>query len=269
MPDAATKEQLLVRLSGAGVSPERVRASDLADFLVHFERAILETALSREGVTAETLAREAMISLVSIKSGSEALMFAVAGEVLPAAALISRAVAEHDFSEIPVKAHQALHEISNQAASKDWTVEFVADPGHRIRAAVISDEEPVPPPRVVVAHGDTTIYGRLIRVGGVRPRAMLMMPDEKYLYIELTESMAVELASKERLYKDVGLEGTAKWRVDTWELLEFKAKRITAYQPGKTNLVETFEKLAQVAGDRWEGVDVEQFVAELRGRGGA
>ena len=28
----------------------------------------------------------------------------------------------------------------------------------------------------------------------------------------------------------------------------------------------TFEALAEAAGDRWEGVDVEQFVAELRGR---
>lgn len=95
---------------------------------------------------------------------------------------------------------------------------------------------------------------------------MLLTTDEKYLYIELSESMAVELASRERLYKDVGIEGTAKWKVDTWEILDFKAKRITAYQPHKTNLVKTFEVLAEAAGDRWKGVDIERFVAELRGR---
>ena len=56
-----------------------------------------------------------------------------------------------------------------------------------------------------------------------------------------------------------------RW-VDTWEILEFKAKRITAYQPHNTNLVKTCEALAEATGARWEGVDVEQFVAELRGR---
>jgi hypothetical protein len=265
MADIPTKARLLIKLSGAGVSPEAVRASDLADFLVHFEKAILETALSRGEIKPEAI-EDATVSLVAIESGSEALTFALTGEVFPGASLISRAIAEHDFSDLPVKAHQALHEISNQAARKDWTVEFVADSSRQIREAVISAEAPVPPPKIVTALGDTTIYGRLIRVGGVRPRAMVMMADESYLFVDLTESMAVELASKERLYKDVGLEGTAKWRVDTWEILEFKAKRITAYQPHKTNLVKTFEALAEAAGDRWEGVDVEQFVAELRGR---
>ena len=225
----------------------------------------METALSRKEITPETI-EEATVSLIAIESGSESLTFALTGEVFPGASQISRAVAEGDFSDIPIKAHQALHDISNQAAKKDWTVVFIADPSREIREAVISEADPVPPPKIVTAQGDTTIYGRLIRVGGVRPRAMLFTRDEHYHYIELTESMAVELASKERLYQDVGIEGTAKWRVNTWEILEFKAKRITAYQPHKTNLVKTFEALAEAAGNRWEGVDVEQFVAELRGR---
>jgi hypothetical protein len=258
-------KQLLIKLSGEGVSPERVRASDLADFLVQFEKAIVETALANAEITPERI-EDLIVSLVAIESGSEALTFALTGEVFPGASLISRAIAEHDFSDLPVKAHQALHEISNQAARKDWTVVFVPDSTYEIREAVISEADPVPPPKIITALGDTTIYGRLIRVGGVRPRAMILLPDDSYLYIDLSESMAVELASKERLYRDVGIEGAAKWRVDTWEILEFKARRITAYQPQKTNLVETFEALAEAAGDRWEGVDVEQFVAELRGR---
>ncbi len=266
MSDASTKERLLIKLSGAGVSPETVRASDLADFLSRFEKAVLETVLSKEGITPETLEQEVTFSLIAIEAGSEVLTFALMREVFPGVSLISQAIANHDYSGIPVTAHQALHEISNQATKKNWSVVFVADQNHRIQEAVISEVDPVPPPKIVTAQGDTTIYGRLIRVGGVRPRAMITLPDEGYLYIDLTESMAVELASKERLYKDVGIEGTATWRVDTWEIVEFKAKRITVYQPHETNLVKTFEALAEAAGDRWEGVDVDRFIAELRGR---
>lgn len=124
-----------------------------------------------------------------------------------------------------------------------------------------------PTNELVTAQGDTTIYGRLIRVGGVGPRATLLTPDGKHLHVELSESMAVALASSGRLHEDVGIEGGATWRVDTWEILEFRAQRITAYRPDKTNLVETFEALAKAAGDRWEGVDAERFVAGLRGGG--
>jgi hypothetical protein len=122
-----------------------------------------------------------------------------------------------------------------------------------------------PTRHLLTAQGDTTVYGRLIRIGGTGPRATLQMPDGKSLHVELSESMAVELASRGRLQEDVGIEGRATWRVDTWEILEFRARHITAYQPDKTNHVETFEALAEAAGDRWEGVDVERFDAGLRG----
>jgi hypothetical protein len=78
--------------------------------------------------------------------------------------------------------------------------------------------------------------------------------------------MAVELASRERLYKDVGIEGEATWNVKSWEMIGFKAKRITKYQPHKTNLVKTFESLAEAAEGRWQDVDIEQFTSEIRGR---
>jgi hypothetical protein len=266
MTSRLSKEQFLIKISGVDVSPDTVRASDLAEFLVHFEKAVLETVLARKDITPEVAEHELIISLVAIEQGSDALTFVLTGEAMSGVSLLSQAHLSHDYSGISPKAQDALHRISTQASKNSWNVEFVKDERHNIQETIISEDDPVPPPNIVTAQGDTTIYGRLMRVGGVSPRAMLAMPDGSYLYIDLTETMAVTLASKERLYQDVGIEGTATWRVDTWELMHFKAKRITDYQPHKNNLVRSFESLAEVAGDRWKDIDIEQFIAEMRGR---
>jgi hypothetical protein len=125
---------------------------------------------------------------------------------------------------------------------------------------------PGTPPKITTVQGDTTVYGLLHRVEGDGSRALLMTREGDHLSVELPEPLAVELGSPGRLRTEIGIEGTATWRVDTWEIVEFQARRITAYEPHKTNLVRTFEALAEAAGDRWEGVDVERFVAKLRGR---
>ncbi len=266
MPGKPKLERTLIKLSGADVAPETVRASDLAEFLIQLEKAILATVMNGKDFTLDAPQQDLKVSLVSIEPGSESLAFALTSDVMSGVSLLSRAYYERNYSTIPLEAQQSLHEISKQAASQSWEVEFVENEQFNIPRAIISDDNPVPAPKVIVAQGDTTIYGRLIRVGGVSPRAMLEMPDGRYLYIELAENMAVTLASKERLYKDVGIEGTATWRVDTWELIRFKANRITKYQPSKHNIVTTFEDLAEAAGDRWIGIDVEQLIAEMRGR---
>jgi hypothetical protein len=260
------KNQILIKLTGANVSPETVRARDLAEFLVQFETAILETVAAKTKVDPEVVEREWIVSLLKIESRSESLTFALSGEVVQGASLLSVAHYSSDYSQIPFKAQEALHKISLQARENAWDVEFVEDKRLNIKRAVISTENPVPLPRITKVQGDTTIYGKLYRVGGVEPRAMMQLPDNRYLYISLNQEMAVALASKERLYKQVGIEGTATWRADTMELIEFKAKRITAYQPHNKDLVESFTELAKSAQGRWDELDVEAFIAELRGR---
>ena len=267
MPKTPKKDRLLIKLSGEGVSPETVPASELAQFLVEFEKAILETALAKKDLSAPEAVQELIVSLVAIESGSESLTFALTGDIMQGASLLSEAHLQHDYSAIPVKAQDALHSISAQAIKNLWSVEFVGDRTHHIRSVVISVDNPVPPPKIVRVQGDTTIYGRLTRVGGVLPRAMIRMPDDTLMFIQLSKDMAVMLASEERLYEEVGIEGTATWQFDTMEMLEFKAKRITTYQPHKQKLSESFKELAEAANDRWNEIDVERFIEELRGKG--
>ena len=86
------------------------------------------------------------VSLIAIQSGSECLTFALTGEVMFGAGLLSKAHSTSDYSQIPTRAHDALHRISSQAVKNSWTVEFVEDRYNNIRSAIISQEHPVPPP---------------------------------------------------------------------------------------------------------------------------
>jgi hypothetical protein len=263
-----SKPTVSVKLLGAGVTPETVRAGELGEFIANFEKALTEMAIARGDIVPEKIEGDADVSLVGIGLGSDALTFTLTPDIVPSHAAISGAIADRDYADVPTRSHVALVNISKQAVKLKWAVEFEEDRRLNVRQAVISEVDPVPEPKVVTATGGTTVYGRLIRIGGVAPKAMVLLPNDEHIYVDLTESMAKELASRDRLYNEVGIDGVATWNVKDWQILHFKATRVTAYQPHKMNAVQAFEALADAARGRWDDVDVVKYVNELRGREG-
>lgn len=244
-------------LLGEGVLPETTRASDLAELMAHFEKAILETAAA-QGVE---LSDDPFVSLVSIEPGSNRLKWVVASTVLQAVTAVSGAVASDNFDQLPRTAHQALHDISKQATARHWSVKFVSDDPTVVPAAEISVDDPVPPPPPVPeVRGTTTLFGRCIRVGGVRPRAEISLEHGGTLFIDVSESLARKLA--QRLYDQVCLDGEASWDAETWSIQSFKATAMADYAPG--SLVGAFRDLAANAGGAFDGLDVEAFVWQRR-----
>ena len=248
-------------IEGEGVAPETTRASDLADLAAHLERAILETA-SDQGVE---LGDDAFISLVGIEQGSNRLMWAVAALVLPAVTAISGAVSSNDFTRLPRAAHQALHNISRKAVDRKWSVRFIGDDPTIVRPAEISVQHPVPPPSIPEVRGTTTLFGRCVRVGGMRPRAEISLQRGGTLFIDVSEALARKLA--QRLYEQVSLDGEASWDAQTWSIQSFRATDVADFRPG--SLVSAFHELSAAADGAWDGVDVEVYVAERRHGGHA
>jgi len=244
-------------LLGEGVLPETTRASDLADLVAHFEKAILETAAA-QGVE---LTDESFVSLVGIEPGSNRLTWAVATMVLPAVTAVSGATASGNFDQLPRAAHQALHDISNRAADRHWLVKFVSDDPTAVPAAEISEDHPIPPPPPVPeVRGTTTLFGRCIRVGGVRPRAEISLERGGTLFIDVSESLARKLA--QRLYDQVCLDGEASWDAETWSIQSFKATAMADYAPG--SLVNAFRDLAADADGAFDGLDAQEYVQQCR-----
>ena len=254
---ANKKKTFRMDILGEGVLPETTRASDLADLVAHFEKAILETARA-QGVE---LPDDPFVSLVGIDPGSNRLTWAVATLVLPAVTVVSSAVSNNNFTQIPRPAHQALHDISQRAIDRRWSVKFVADDPSTTPSAEISEEHPVPPPPPVPeVRGTTTLFGRCIRVGGVRPRAEISLQRGGTLFIDVSEQLARKLA--QRLYDQVCLDGEASWDAETWSIQSFRATDVADYRP--VSLASAFQDLTVGSGGVWDGIDVDAYVTECR-----
>jgi len=249
-----------ITISGTDVLPETTRISDLVEFLVNIETAISETAKA-QGVE---IGEGEIVSLTGIDRSSNKLTFTVAAILLSHAVSVSQAVETNRYEELPRQAHGALHEVSKQAVKRNWKVKFDEDHVTGIRGGTISEENQVPtaPPAPHV-EGTTTIYGRCIRVGGIKPKAEIRLYQGDVLYIIVSEQMAKELARS--LYEEVCIEGKAKWNTEDWTIEEFEGKRITKFRA--TDAVTAFKKLAEAAKGKWDRVDAIDYVRELRSGG--
>lgn len=249
-----------ITISGTDVLPETTHVSDLSEFLVNIETAICETAKA-QGVE---IGEGEIVSLTGIDRSSNKLTFTVAAILLSHAVSVSQAVETSRYEELPRRAHVALHEVSKQAVKRKWKVKFDEDRVTGIRGGTISEENQVSPaPPALHIEGTTTIYGRCIRVGGIKPKAEIRLYQGDVLYIIVSEQMAKELARS--LYEEVCIEGRAKWNTEDWNIEEFEGKRITKFRA--TDSVTAFKKLTDAAKDKWDGVDAIEYVRALRSGG--
>ncbi len=246
-----------ITISGPGVLPETTRLSDLAEFLKNIETAISETART-QGVE---IVEEEIVSLTGIDKSSNKLTFAVTSLLLAPAASVSEAVQTKQYEKLPRKAHEALHEMSKQAVGRNWKIKFDEDPLLGIKGGTISEENQVSSaPSIKYVEGTTTIYGRCIRVGGIKPRAEIRLYAGETLFIDLSEQIAKELAKS--LYEEVCIEGIAKWNTEDWTIKEFQGMRVTVFKA--TDPITAFKNLANAARGRWDGVDAMEYVEGLR-----
>ena len=77
--------------------------------------------------------------------------------------------------------------------------------------------------------GETVIYGKVERVGGVEPRVRLRLSSHDSISCHLSESLARQVGG--RLYEEIGLKGKATWDAGDYSLLYFHAEEVTPYKP--------------------------------------
>jgi hypothetical protein len=253
------RHRIKVAITGAGVSPESVPLRDLADVLGRIDRAVRSYVASKR----LELPDDALISLVDIVSSSDGLVLATAEPLVPVVALISKAVRDRDFTELPTETYGELYGLSESLSSRGWGFKFFEEKPLGIVAAEFDAAQPLmPPAKPTFVEGTTTLYGRCLRVGGAgQPKAEVRLPNtSKLLHVDLSEALAKEVATK--LYEEVALEGTATWNADSWELQSFRVSRVTNYR--KSDPVAAFKELAEAAKGRWDEVEASAYVHSLR-----
>jgi hypothetical protein len=254
-----SRHRIKVAITGAGVSPESVSLRDLADVLARLDRAVRSYVASKR----LELPDDAMVSLVGVVEGSDGLLLATSESLVPVLGVLSRAVHDRDFTELPTETYSELYGLSTSLTTRGWGFKIYEEKPLGILPAEFSAAEPLmPPAKPTYVEGTTTLYGRCLRVGGAgQPKAEVRLPNTtKLLHVDLSEALAKELATK--LYEEVALEGTATWEVDSWEIQDFRVNRVTSYR--KSDPVAAFKELAEAAKGRWDDVEASAYVHSLR-----
>jgi hypothetical protein len=258
----ATKQTLLeIRFAGGGVLPENIRAGEMADILSSVEDMLSGLVATEH----PTLTKEQLvIGLVGIKSGSVNLQFSsqLPEITAPAFAKLASAIKTKDFSSLPVPTLKSLDKFSSFVRKRNCEAEFISRNGKSTVLATITPDIKVSLPDLL--KGETIIYGRIIRVGGREPKAMIETSDGVTVYCDMeNEDLARELG--ERLYMPVRIRGKATWEPHSLRLEEFKITEVADYGG---SILEAFEELSSIAGKYFSNIsDVESYVSDLRGQG--
>lgn len=256
----ANNTVLQVRLVGPEIAPGLVRSSDLADIIDSVEDMIASVIVMEDPSLKKD---EIVVGLLSVGEGSMTLEFAspLSDLVVPAFQEVAKAVEHDDYRGLPTSSINALERIATFSRKSNSNVEFRGPNRDRVAEVlgVISPSTTIKP--VPLMMGPTTIHGKVIRVGGRKPKVMIELPNGESVFCDIEYELAKELG--QRLYSWVGLYGTAKWDSKDLSLKDFSIDRITEYED--TPLTEAVAKLSEVAGQYFEDIDdVEGYISALR-----
>lgn len=234
-----------VRLVGEGIRPETVSIRQLSELLAELDR-LFEEETEHDGVLPEE--DGLTVSLVGVSEGSANLVFAC-NHRLQGAELFYRVT----------KALAGKHGEDVKRSKAKGLCEFSKRTNARIQFFPENDESPVVEinpgeeisEEVAVMEGETSIYGVLVRVGGVEPKARLRLNDGSALSVRVTEDFARKLGSL--LYLKIGLRGRATWRLPDYSLIDFVAEELLDYAP--TDFSQAFKELRNICPEAWAEVD--------------
>jgi len=110
--------------------------------------------------------------------------------------------------------------------------------------------------------GETTLYGKIERIGGTEPTVRLRLGEKEVLTCKISQPLAIELASY--LYQWVSLNGKAKWNVRDYTVETFEITNVNKnFQDIPLN--ETFNRLSREMGQYFDDIDPVTYVQKMRG----
>jgi len=247
-----------VRFVADGLVPSAVRSHEIADMLIAVEDLIVASVQrERPDLGKDTI----IVGLAAVESNSIGLRFAPspATVVVPIFRLIANTIHVQAYTSLPRVGREAVKKIAGFARKYHCRAELRTHEGlvAEVLATIGPDVDIPPAPRV---SGITTIYGQVVNAGGKEPNVHVDLADGTRVTCWGTTAQVKQLAS--RLYTTVGIEGTARWDSETFEILDFHIIGITPYE--EAPLDELFSEIRQVAGSHFSGVDALQYVHELR-----
>lgn len=247
-----------IRLTGDGVRPGLIPAGDLAQLLIAAEQSVLAIAAREHPDDAEEL----IVGLSAVRDESIGFAFSSNRPELALSAYreLVTLTDNRAFRSLPARSLEGLRTLTRFTREHNGRTQFWNGTTERPLLDLPSDyaiDVPVPD----YQRGETVLYGKIERVGGVRPRVRLRVSEREVVYADISEEQSRILGS--RMYQDAALRGKATWDAQDGTVVYFRVEEILHYQRGK--VTSAFDELRQAAAGAYDEVeDVERYASRLR-----
>lgn len=255
--DNTVSEKLKIKFTGNNIEPNIVSANEFAKVVTAYENALL--AVLKKNKSGSKLNNQ-FISIVNIKHESLTIEASPHTEDIKAAANeINTAIKTSRINRLPIEAVENL--IVFQQFVNKFQCKAILNGIEGIETAEITIDSNIRITESFFFKGETTVYGKIMRIGGTEPKVRIKTDSGKSLSVVINVKDA-KLLSK-HLYSKVGIKGTAKWKKENNELMEIKAKSFVLLKD--VPLTEKLKGLSNLLGKYWTNVDnPDEYVTSLR-----
>jgi hypothetical protein len=237
--------------------PGVVRSRELAEVIVSFEEMLACVVADQHSNIKKD---DVVIGLSNLGDGSIRLGFkSVLTSVVIAAYLsVAGAVEKNEFSSLPSSSLRALDRIVSFTRRHNCVAELRSPDNDEVIASI------TPSTNIQasgLAQGQTTLYGRILRVGGKTPRVTFETVSGELIFCDVSFEIAQELGR--RLYEFAEFSGIAAWDPNGWRLKEFRIESFAA--SGTKTPEQAMTELRGLVSRYFEDIDdVESYVSSIR-----
>lgn len=246
-----TADILELKFEGNGINPSLVRPHEIAELIVNFERSLLSTI---KELHPEIDTEQLLFSFNSIQDQSLDLRFIpqkIKDIVETSFILIATCITIGEFHQLNNDTLSSLRTITK--FSKRYNCAGQLNFNNKTYASFTPKTE-IPLIKNRVLKGETTVFGKLIDVGGNNPNVHLRINDEYDLIFNTSIQNAKYLANK--LYDKIALTGVAKWEAETLKIIDFKLNDIVDYIPNSSrNAIAELKKITSGYWDQFNNND--------------
>lgn len=250
-------ERLKIKFTGNKIEPSKVTANEFAKIVAAYENALLAVVKKkhpqRHGVD--------FISVVSVKNESLTIEAEPHNlDLKEAANEINSAIKNKRLDKLPFETIENLTVF--QSFVNKYQCKAILNGIDDIESAEINIYSDIKITDSLYFKGETTVYGRIIRIGGAEPKVRIQTDNGKYLSVVTSKENAKELSPN--LYSRIGVKGIGKWKKENNELVEIKAKSFVVISD--LPLTEKLKGLSNLLSKYWKNIDnPDDYITSLRG----
>ena len=254
---AATMDDIIsIRLEGNGVSPGFIRSREIAEIIEGVEDMIIAEVIKADPKCTRD---EIIVGIYKIENKSIGLAFktTVASLAIPAFIGVTNAISHEGYEHLTPQALKSLRTISRFTKKHYCNAIFAVNDGASL--AVLRPSIDIP--EDIVIEGRSEIIGKVLRVGGKTPKALIETTDGSLVYCDVGKEEAKSMGHM--LYSLARFTGKCTWNTRTKKLIDLHIDSVEQF--ADCEIASSLQKLALLAGACFSAIeDVPSYVSKLR-----